>query len=126
MKFLMTLLLFVFVSFHAPAQHQYYLSTKGERVEYDTAVVVRISAFKEDLLLMKEKDSLIDSLRIVNKLYEERNLETIMAKERQEEAIDKFLTDLNENPPPPPKHKWYMNPVFGMALGILIGVYLIR
>ena len=112
------------------AQHRYYLATKGERIEYDTAVVVHISAYKKDLEILKEKDEIIDSLSNLNNKYEQKIQETIMATQKQEEEKEMLIQNLQELKDNPPqqekKNKWYLNPLFGVGIGMLIGVYSIN
>lgn len=133
MKLLLAFLLCLMTFFSAHAQqkqkhkqqHRRYLATKGERVEYDTAVVVNVSAYRDDIRLLKRKDLVIDSLRAeLNSLYGEKNQQTIMANQQQSAANSSISPEPGRTEVSK-KNKWYMNPIFGLGAGLLIGIYLI-
>lgn len=131
MKLLLAFLLCLMTCFSVQAQqkqqqqHRRYLATKGERVEYDTAVVINVSAYRDDIRLRKRKDFMIDSLKAdLAALYAERNQQTIMANQQQSEGNSNIQAEL-PGARVSKKNKWYMNPVFGLGAGLLIGIYLI-
>lgn len=129
MKLLMVLLLCLITSLlitsqPANAQHRLYLATKGERVDYDTAVVISYPIYKQELQRQKQKDFLIDSLQQLNLQYADKTQASIMEQQSLETAVDKSITGINENQVRERK-RWYRNPIFGLGVGLLIGIYLI-
>lgn len=125
MKLLIALLLCMITTLSVNAQHSRYLGTKGERIDYDTAVVINIDVYRKELQIQHYKDFLIDSLQQVNSMNAEKNQQTVMASQQMEEAVDKSISGLNENQAAKKNKKWYRNPVFGLGVGMLIGIYLI-
>lgn len=129
MKLLFAILLFIITCFSVQAQnkkkHERYVATKGYRVEYDTAVVVSAIAYRKDIKILKRKDFIIDSLQSsLDSLYAERNQQTIMANRQQEEQQRNMEAGYPQARVSR-KNKWYMNPIFGLGAGLLIGIYLI-
>lgn len=129
MKLLFAFLLCLTTCFAVQAQHkkkhERYVATKGYKVEYDTAVVVSRAAYREDIRILKRKDFIIDSLQSsLDSLYAERNQQTIMANRQQEEAKSHMEAGIPQSRVSR-KNKWYMNPIFGLGAGLLIGIYLI-
>lgn len=106
-------------------KHQRYVATKGDRIEYDTAIVVSIGAYRDDLRLLKRKDFIIDSLQTdLMGLQAERQQQTVMANDSQEKGKSSLEAGLPQSRVSK-KKKWYMNPIFSLGAGLLIGIYLI-
>lgn len=103
-------------------KHQRYVATKGYRVEYDTAIVVSIAAYRDDLRILKRKDFIIDSLQ--TDLQAERQQQTVMAGNPQQQGEASPEAGLPQSRVSK-KNKWYKNPIFGLGAGLLIGIYLI-
>lgn len=133
MRLLLTILLCLICCLSVQAQqkqkqkhkHQRYVATKGYKVEYDTAIVVNIAAYRDDIRILKHKDFIIDSLQTNLKgLQAERQHQTILANGPQESAKGDLETGLPQSRVSK-KNKWYKNPIFGLGAGLLIGIYLI-
>lgn len=118
MKYLFALTLLLF-AFTAEAQNKHYIARKGEKVDYDTAVVFQLTEYRKEWLkdrrILAEKDSLIDSLK----------QRTIMAPAHSDYHFhfDQPQAEVKERRN---KLHWTQNPILWMGIGTFIGVRYIR
>lgn len=108
----------------AVAQTTHYIATKEEGVVFDTAMVVKLSAYRKEFKELQRKEKLIDSLQA---LLAARTMpdtsQTIYAEPPV--AIQPLPPNLTPDKERNKKLKWYLNPVLSLGAGLLIGVYLI-
>ena len=128
MKILLALLISLLFSFMANAQVTHYLGTKGEVVDFDTAMIINLPAYRLELASQMAKDSLIDSLQTL--YYDQKKQETLLAQQHFQETVEGISEMLaerqEEGREEKPRLKWYRNPILYVGIGLLIGVYLIE
>lgn len=128
MKILLALLLSLSFSFIANGQVTRYLGTKGEVVDFDTAIVISLPAYRLELATQMAKDSLIDSLQTL--YYDQKKQETLLAQQHFQETVEGISEMLSEKQEEKqeekPRLKWYRNPILYVGIGLLMGVYLIE
>ena len=123
MKILIMLIVAFFISLSASGQVTRYLGTKGEVVEFDSAIVIRLSAYRKEFRSMQAKDSVINTLRSF--CIHEKNRNSIMAKEDIRENPEGVVAQPVAPPTSPVFRKWYFNPLLYLGAGLLLGVYVV-
>ncbi|WP_160164098.1 hypothetical protein [Nafulsella turpanensis] len=105
-------------------EHSHYVATKGEVVEYDTAMVMNIEEVRRQFEIEQRKDRLIDSLQNLV-LRKEENVPAVADAPEQQlfdriEKIEKTVDRIAEKKP-----HWTMNPLLWLSVGLIAGVYLV-
>ena len=105
----------------AEAQVTRYLARKGTKVDFDTAMVIKLEAYRKDFEIEMEKSKLIDSLQQV--LAAQQRQDTILAERPAplpaQEKLPEIVVDEKKG------LKWYFNPILYLGAGLLMGVYLV-
>lgn len=123
MKILIISISVFIISFSARGQVTRYLGTKGEVVEFDSAIIIRLSAYRKELKSMQAKDSVIDTLR---SLYlHEKNRNTIMTSKTARDSTEELVAKPVALPRRPLFRRWYFNPLLYLGAGLLLGVYVV-
>lgn len=110
------------LSTHAQVSH--YLAKKGERVDFDTAMVIKLEAYRQEFREQQAQRELIDSLQNALGL---KRAETVLAQE-PDPALSPEQTSSLKNEQLSEKRgglKWYFNPLLYLGAGLLMGVYLV-
>lgn len=110
------------LSSHAQVSH--YLAKKGERVDFDTAMVIKLEAYRQEFREQQAQRKLIDSLR--NALAQNR-AETVSAQQADPALSAEQNSSLKTEQLSKKREglKWYFNPIMYLGAGLLIGVYLV-
>lgn len=124
MKLLIALLLGFFCSMAAQAQETHYMGTKGEVVDFDTAVIISLPAYRAEQEALKAKELLIDSLQMYYH-FGEKNQQSIMAEQELHQKIEGIAADLSDVKKEIGRRRWFTNPLLFLGAGMLIGVYFV-
>lgn len=124
-------ILFYFVVLNTNAQglkrfeHTHYIANKGERVLYDTAMVMKMSEVRDNFLRDQAKNRKIDSLQnIITSFRNVDATQTIMApKDKYLERVIRIEATVDRIEKKSPH--WTMNPLLWLGVGMGIGLYLI-
>lgn len=114
---------------------QYDLAIKGDRVKYDSAVVVELGTYRKETRKLNQSDSLITRLRIeVRQIrIENDKIRTVIdnnekyllilekAIERKDKLLEKTRSDCEDAIKELGKTKWYERKEIWLGLGFLIG-----
>lgn len=125
MKNLFIILIFIGSLLPAEAQVSRYLARKGEKVDFDTAIVIKLAIYRKEFKIQQAQNKLLDSLQQV--LTSQENLEPVLApqpvefpaEEMQTEPAPTIVKEKRKN------FKWYFNPLLYLGAGLLMGVYLV-
>lgn len=113
---------------------QYDLALKGDKVKYDSAVVIEIKTYRQESLKLKTADSLINGFRqqLILKERENDKLTTIIenndkyllilkeANERKDKILEQTRKDCDNAINELSKTKWYNRKELWLAGGFII------
>jgi hypothetical protein len=125
MKSLFTILIFIGSILPAEAQVTRYLAKKGEKVDFDTAIVIKLDVYRKEFKMQQVQNKLIDSLHQV--LTAQKKQEPVLAQQ----PVDQPSEEMQVAPAPTVIKekrkglKWYFNPLLYLGAGLLMGVYLV-
>jgi hypothetical protein len=125
MKSLLTILIFIGSLLPAEAQVTRYLARKGEKVDFDTALVIKLATYRKEFKMQQAQNKLIDSLHQV--LSSQQNQEPVLAQQ----PVELPAEEMQVAPAPAvvkekrQRLKWYFNPLLYLGAGLLMGVYLV-
>lgn len=90
-------------------------------MEFDTAIIISLPAYRKDLKAVQLKDSVIDTLQ---SLYiQEKNRNTIMASQAETAPVEESVAEAPLPKARPSFRRWYFNPLLYLGAGLLLGVY---
>jgi hypothetical protein len=125
MKSLFTILIFIGSILPAEAQVTRYLAKKGEKVDFDTAIVIKLEVYRKEFKMQQVQNKLIDSLHQV--LTAQKKQEPVLAQQ----PVAQPSEEMQVAPAAPIVKekrkglKWYFNPLLYLGAGLLMGVYLV-
>ncbi len=116
----------IFIGFFLPAEAQVtrYLARKGEKVDFDTAIVIKLDVYRKEFQMQQTNNKLLDSLHQV--LASQPTQETLLVQQPEEKPGE----EVPMGPTPPivkekSRLKWYFNPLLYLGAGLLLGVYVV-
>lgn len=107
----------------AESQVTHYLAKKGTEVDFDTAMVIKLEAYRKEFQIQQAQNRLLDSLH---------HLLTTQQQQVPSLAAPSAVLTVAEQAQGQPvvvkekkKLKWYFNPLMYLGAGLLMGVYLV-
>lgn len=124
MKRLTLFILCLSLHLSSQAQVNRYLAKKGERVDFDTAMVIKLESYRQDFREQQAQRRLIDSLQYA---LTQKETETLVARQPApaQSAEQKSSLKTEQLSKKREGLKWYFNPILYLGAGLLMGVYLV-
>lgn len=125
MKSLLSILIFIGSLLPAEAQVTRYLARKGEKVDFDTAIVIKLATYRKEFKIQQAQNKFLDSLH--QALTSQQNQEPALAQQ----PVEMPAKEMQVAPAPTvvkekrQRLKWYLNPLLYLGAGLLMGVYFV-